>query len=118
HAMNAFLHGFTPLLARVLLSAIFVMSGISKIMDWSGTAQWMQAQGMVAIPFFLAGAIVLEIGGGLMVLLGFKARLGAILLIGFLIPTTLIFHNFWAYAGETQQTEMINFMKNSAILGG
>ncbi len=51
-------------------------------------------------------------------LLGFKARVGAVLLIIFLIPATLIFHNFWAFEGMERQMQMIMFMKNLAILGG
>jgi len=70
------------------------------------------------VTLFLAGAIIFEVLGGLSVLLGFKARLGAIALIIFTIPAALIFHNFWAFEGMEQQTQMIMFMKNLAIIGG
>jgi putative oxidoreductase len=109
---------WAPLLGRIGLSAIFLLSGVNKITNWEQTAQYMQAQGMPLVPLFLVGAIVLELAGGLSVLLGFHARLGAALLILFLIPATLIFHNFWALQGPEQQLQMIMFLKNVAILGG
>jgi len=109
---------WAPLLGRIGLSAIFLLSGINKVTHWEQTAQYMQAQGMPLVPLFLLGAIVLELVGGLSVLLGYKARLGAALLILFLIPATLIFHKFWALQGQEQQMQMIMFLKNVAILGG
>lgn len=116
--MSRILESTAAPLGRVLLSAIFLMSGANKIMNWSKTAEHMEGEGMQYVPFLLAAAIVFEIGGGLSLLLGCWARLGAFLLIVFLIPTTLIFHDFWTYEGSEQQTQMINFMKNLAIMGG
>ena len=116
--MTGTCQSLTALFGRIFLSAIFLMSGIAKITDWSGTAAHMEKEGMVAIPVFLAGAIVLEIGGALSVLFGCYARLGAAALIVFLVPTTVIFHDFWAYEGMERQQQMINFMKNLALIGG
>ena len=103
---------------RVLLSVIFLLSGITKIVDWPGTAQFMQAQGLPMVPLLLGAAIVVEIGGGLLVLLGWNARWGAWLLFLYLIPVTLVFHNFWAFTGAEQQTQLVNFLKNLSIMGG
>lgn len=100
------------------MALIFLISGLGKIFDWQGTAGYMASKGMPLIPFFLLGAIVLELAGGLAVLLGFKARIGALLLIVFLIPATLIFHNFWTLTGMERQIQMIMFLKNLAIMGG
>ncbi|HRI88584.1 MAG TPA: DoxX family protein [Candidatus Hydrogenedentes bacterium] len=111
---NAFLYP----VARVLLSFIFIMSGVGKMGDWSGTAGYMASHGFFAVPFFLAGAIFLEIAGGLSVLTGFKARWGALALIVFLVPATLIFHAFWTLPAESMRMEMISFLKNISILGG
>ncbi len=116
--MNRNIESCLTLLGRILLSLIFILSGLGKIGDWSGTASYMVAKGMVAVPFFLPLAILFELGGGLSVLLGFKARWGARALICFLIPATLIFHNFWAATGTEQRMQMINFLKNLAIMGG
>lgn len=105
-------------LGRVLLSLIFVMSAIHKITAWNETAEQMTQAGVPAVPLMLAGAIVFELCGGLSLMLGVKARFGAVLLILFLIPTTYFFHDFWSHEGQEQQTQMIQFMKNLAILGG
>jgi putative oxidoreductase len=109
---------FLPLAGRFFLSLIFLLSGLGKIADWQGTAGYMASKGMPLVPFFLLGAIVLEVAGGLSLLLGYKARWGALLLLIFLIPATLIFHNFWALEGQERQLQMIMFLKNLAILGG
>lgn len=103
---------------RVLLSLIFLVSGVGKIFDWSGTASYMEAYGMRAVPLFLAAAIVLEIGGGLSLLLGCRARWGALALAVFLLPATIIFHNFVLVEGAERQAQMIQVLKNLALLGG
>jgi len=103
---------------RILLSQIFLISGFMKIMNWQMFATMMAAKGMPAAEVFLALAILTEIGGGLGILLGCQARLSALALALFLVPTTLIFHNFWAYEGEMMQNQMQHFLKNLAIMGG
>lgn len=102
-----------PLISRVLLSALFIMSGINKILNPVATQQYMASFGMPLTGLFLVAAIVIELGGGLSVLLGYKARWGAIALVIFMIPATLIFHTNFA-----DQMQTIHFMKNLAILGG
>jgi putative oxidoreductase len=109
---------FFVLSGRILLSLIFVMSGFSKISGWENTLGYMASKGMPMTQFFLFMAIVIEIAGGLSLLMGYKTRVGASLLIVFLIPATLIFHNFWTLTGMEQQMQMIMFMKNLAIIGG
>src|SRR5262245_16314398 len=81
--------------ARILLSQIFLISGIMKIVDWAGTEAQMASRGMFWIPFFHVAAMLTELICGLSLLLGYKARVGALLLFLFLIPVTLTFHNFW-----------------------
>lgn len=109
---------WTSRLGRLALGAIFLMSGLGKLADLSGTAAYMRSAHMSAIPLFLTGAIILEILGGLSVISGLKARWGAIALIVFLVPATFIFHNFWAYQGMDRQMQMISFLKNVSIGGG
>ena len=70
------------------------------------------------VTLFLIGAVVLEIGGSLSVIAGFKARWGALALIVFTIPTTLIFHAYWAVDPAQMQIQQIMFMKNLAMVGG
>jgi len=102
-----------PLIGRIMIAQIFLMSGFGKIFNFAGTQQYMASHGMPLTALFLLGAMALELGGGLSLLLGYKARWGAIALIIFLVPTTLIFHT--AFAERIQQ---IQFMKNMAIMGG
>jgi len=116
--MNSTLEQIGTLLGRVLLSIIFLMSGFGKIRDWPGTAEHMESYGMPLVPFFLTGAIIFELAGGLSLLLGFRARVGALLLIVFLIPATIIFHAFWNVPDEQMRMQMIQFLKNLAIMGG
>jgi len=105
------------LAGRILLSQIFLLSAVMKALHWSATTDHMAAKGMVAVPFFLGMAILFELGGGLCVLLGWKARCGALALAFFLIPTTLIFHAFWTDP-QTMENQMQHFLKNLAIMGG
>jgi putative oxidoreductase len=109
---------YLVMFGRVLLSLIFLLSGLGKIIAWDGNAQVMASQGLPLIPLLLVGAIVTELAGGLSVLLGWKARWGALLLFLYLIPTTLIFHDFWTFTGPEMQTQLVNFLKNLSIMGG
>jgi len=105
---------FIPLIARIFLSLIFLSSMAGKIGNFQGTAGYMQHMGMTfATEFFLVGAILLLAVGGFSVLLGYRAKTGALLLMVFLVPATLIFHNDFA-----DKIQMIMFMKNLAIMGG
>lgn len=110
--------GILALVGRILLSLIFILSAFNKLGNVTGTTGYMAAHGMPAVKFFLVMAVVFELLGGLMVLSGYRARLGAVLLIVFIVPATLIFHNFWAFEGMERQQQMINFLKNISILGG
>jgi len=114
------LEKYGALLARILLAGIFLLSGVSKIGGFSSTQAYMAARGMSATAFLLFCAILIETGGGLAVLLGYKARLAALLLFLFLIPTTLIFHTAFGGSFPPEQTRMQQAMmlKNLAIMGG
>jgi putative oxidoreductase len=101
------------LIARILVALIFLMAGINKVLDPAGTQMYMAAHGMPLTGLFLAAAIIFELLGGLSVLLGFRARWGAVALAVFLVPATLIFHTQFSDQGQ-----VIHFMKNLAILGG
>jgi putative oxidoreductase len=101
------------LIARILLSALFIWSAINKISNPAGTQQYMTANGLPLVGLLYVATVVVELGGGLSVLLGYKARIGAIALAIFLIPATLIFHTNFA-----DQIQQIMFMKNFAIFGG
>jgi putative oxidoreductase len=107
---------WAQLVGRVALGAIFVISGLGKLAGWRGTVGYAGSKG-VSEPL-LAIATALELFGGISVVLGFRARWGALALIVFLIPVTLVFHNFWAVPAAQQQAQVVNFLKNLSILGG
>jgi putative oxidoreductase len=107
------LKAFAVLIGRILLVLIFLKSGVGKIENFQGTAQYMASNGMPYTNFFLVGAIFFELVGSITVILGYFARFGALLLLIFLIPTTLIFHNIFV-----DPKMMIQFIKNVSMFGG
>lgn len=109
---------FGPLAGRILLAVIFLMSGIDKIGAFAGTSGYMASKGLPMADVLLAITIVIEIGGALMLILGWKAKLGAAALFLWMIPVTIMFHNFWAMPPADQQMQMIMFMKNLGLMGG
>ncbi len=104
---------WAQVVGRVALGTIFVASALGKLAAWHGTAAYAGSKGVSGV--LLAIATVLELFGGISIVVGFKARWGALALLIFLVPVTLVFHNFWAIPAEQQQMEMVNFLKNLAI---
>lgn len=109
---------YGPLAGRILLSLMFIISGWGKITGFAGTAGYMASKGMPFPELLLVGTIIVELGGGLMLLAGWKARFAALAIFLFIIPATLVFHNFWAVDPAQAQGQMIHFMKNLTIMGG
>jgi putative oxidoreductase len=105
-------------IGRILLALIFVVSGVGKITGYAGTAAVMAAKGLPMVDVLLPLTIAVELGGGLLLALGWKARWAAAALFLFLIPTTLIFHQFWGIEPKLAQMQKIHFLKNVAIMGG
>ena len=97
----------------VLIALLFLLSGYGKAKNFSGTEEYMASFGLPAASILLVIALILEIGGALMVLLGYKAEIGALLLIIFTVPASLVFHTNFA-----DQAQMTQFLKNLSILGG
>ncbi len=116
--MQSTIDKFGPLLGRILLAAIFLMSGIGKIGGFAGTAGYMASKGIPMVDVLLAITIVIEIGAALMIIGGFKARLGATALFLWMIPVTFLFHNYWAMPADQQMIQQIMFMKNLGLMGG
>jgi putative oxidoreductase len=108
----------TALIGRVLLGAIFLISGFAKLTDSSGTIQHMEGVGVPAASTLVWIAGVAEVLGGLSLATGLLARVGAIGLIAFLAITTYYFHAFWNLSGAERLPQMVNFMKNLSIAGG
>src|SRR5687768_13446738 len=110
--------GLASVAGRVLLSLIFAMSVFGKLTNYSGTAEVMAGQGVPAPTILLAGAILFLAVGSISVVLGYKTQIGAVLLLVFLALATFFFHDFWAQpTAAAQQAEMIQFLKNTALMG-
>ena len=105
-------------IARVFLSLLFIFSGFSKITAFDGVSAMMGGVGFPAPGLFLIGAILMELVGGLMLLVGYKVRLTSLALIVFLVPTTLLFHVAHIDGTPAGQMEVIGTLKNLAIMGG
>jgi len=112
------LNRFGPLVGRLLMAFIFLFSAYGKITGFDGTVGYIASKSLPLPQLLTVGAIIVELGGGLMVLLGWKARLGAAALFIFTGLAALFFHNFWAAAADQMQNQMIHFMKNITIMGG
>jgi len=107
---------WAQVVGRVALGTIFVVSGLGKLAAWRGTVAYAASKGVPEI--LLAIATALELLGAVSVVVGFRARWGALALLIFLVPVTLVFHNFWAVPAAQQQMEMVHFLKNLGIGGG
>jgi putative oxidoreductase len=116
----AVVQGFTSLLARLMLTAIFLVSAVgNKIPQFHETAAYMAAEGVPNPKFALFGAIGLLLLGGISLILGAWTRIGALFLFCFLGAATFYFHDFWQFSDPGQrQLQVIQFMKNMAIGGG
>jgi putative oxidoreductase len=112
------LQRFGPLAGRIMLGLIFVMSGFGKVTGFEGTVGYVASKGLPMPQVLAAIGAVVELGGGLLLILGWKARLAGALLFVFTAVAGVLFHNFWAAAPEQAQGQMIHFMKNLSIMGG
>lgn len=111
-------NSFTPLVARILMSSMFLWSGLGKIMAYSMMVGYATSKGLPLAGIAVACAAVIEILGGLALVTGFHTRIVAWVLFVYLIPTTMIFHNYWALQGAARMDTQTHFMKNLAIMGG
>lgn len=110
--MNAYSNLATGI-GRVLLSVLFILAGFSKVMGAAGTIAYIESKGIPLPQVVYALTVALELGGGILLLVGFQARLVALAFAGFSIVSALIFHTDFA-----DQTQMVMFMKNLSIAGG
>ncbi len=99
------------LIGRILISALFLLNGIFKINNYDGTIGWMESFGMPGI--LLIPAIILEVLGPILIIVGYQTRIAAALLSLFCVATAIIFHNDF-----TDQMQFTSFLKNIALAGG
>jgi putative oxidoreductase len=105
------------LAARLLLTPLFIYSGIGKIMAFGLTASRLPGGEGGLGSLLAAGAIVVELGCSAALVLGIRTRWAALILIGFTIAATLMFHNFWASPPPQVQPQTIQFLKNLGLIG-
>ena len=115
-----FSYAIFPLIARVLICAIFVQGAFGKIAGWSGQASYMQSHQLPAqlIPTMLGMALVIEAGGVLCLLIGWQARVAAFTMFLYLGMVSVLLHNFWALQGMSAGVMQTQFLKNVGIMGG
>ena len=106
------------LLGRVLLGAIFVLSGWGKVAAFGATAGFIASKGLPMPEVLAAISVLIELGGGLALVIGFNARWAALVLAVFTVVITPIFHNFWAAPAAQAMAQQISFEKNLSIVGG
>ncbi|MDX0799437.1 DoxX family membrane protein [Sinorhizobium medicae] len=112
-SQSVLINGVTPLAGRVLLAAIFLLSGVSKISDPAGTIGYIN---MVGLPFptlSYGAAVVAEIAGSIALILGFQTRIVAFILAVFSVATAMTFHD-----NLSDLNQFIHFFKNIAMAGG
>ncbi len=110
---------YLSLIGRILFSLIFIFSSFNHIVNFKQTASYAASMGvpLATVAVIITGIMIFL--GGASVMLGYKVKIGALLLVIFLIPTTFIMHAFWRIEDAMQaQIQMIMFMKNLSMLGG
>ncbi|MDP3989624.1 MAG: DoxX family protein [archaeon] len=109
---------FLVLIGRILFGGFFINSGINHLTKREGMAQYAQSKGVPAAKFFVVVSGLMILLAGLYIVFGVWPQVGVLLIAAFLLPVSLVMHNFWSIKDPQQKmTEMISFMKNMALLG-
>jgi putative oxidoreductase len=112
-------HNSTILLvSRILLAGVFLVFGIRKLMAVAGTAGYLTKLGLPMGEVLVWAVILIEVGGALLLIVGWQTRLAAWILAGFVVLATLAAHRYWEFEGPQYVAQLTNFMKNLAIVGG
>jgi len=106
------------LIGRILIVTLFLPAGLSKLAGFEGTLGYFASLGIPAPTFALAATIVIEIVGGIALLVGFKTRLAAIILALFTLAAAVTGHAFWAAPADAAFIAQLLFFKNIAVMGG
>jgi len=105
------------LLGRILFSALFLYSAVGHLTQTNMMAGYAQSRGVPQARLAVLGTGVMLVAGGLSVLLGIWADLGALILFVFLASTAVLIHGFWRDSGEARMTEQVQFFKDTALAG-
>jgi len=109
---------YGPLVGRVLLALIFIIAGFAKLTGFERTVGYIQSVGLPVPQLAAVVAIIVELGGGIMLAIGWKARWAAAALFIFVFLAGILFHAFWSSPADQAMMQQIHFMKNLAIMGG
>jgi putative oxidoreductase len=116
--MNVAAQSQMLLIARILFGALFLVAGVRKIMFFAGSAGYFAKLGFPAPEAMAVLAILVELGGGALLVLGWQTRRIAWLLIVFVVIATAMAHRFWEFDAAQYANQMNHFLKNAAIVGG
>lgn len=116
--MDKTLNAPLSLAGRLLLAALFLPAGLAKIGGFAGTVGYIASVGLPLPTLGAILAIVLEVGGGLALLLGFQVRLAALALALFTLVASVVFHAFWSMPADQVMVQQLMFFKNLAVTGG
>ena len=111
-------HNTLALAGRLLLAFLFLPAGIMKVLGFAGTVGYIASKGLPIAEFGAVLAIVVEVGGGLALLCGYKTRIAALALALFTLVASVVFHAFWTMPEEQVMVQQLMFFKNIAIVGG
>ena len=116
-ALPSAITNIAPLLGRILIAMVFIPAGIAKLTGFSGMSAYMASKGLPMTDVLLVLTIMIELGGGIMILVGWRAAEAALVIFLFLIPVTIVFHGYWNIE-DPDGTQMRMFYKNVGIMGG
>ena len=116
--MNTNVQNTAALVGRILLVLMFITSGFGKVTGFEGTVGYITSKHLPMPQVAAIIAILCELGAGILVLIGFKARWAAIVLAIFTVAAGILFHDFWNADAASKMMQQINFWKNISIAGG
>ena len=105
-------------LGRLLIAALFLPAGLSKITGFEGTVGYIGSMGLPAPALGAAIAIAVEVLGGLALIVGWQTRIASLVLALFTLAASVIFHAYWAAPAEQAFVVQLLFFKNIAVIGG
>ena len=116
--MSNTLQNPVSLAGRILLAVLFLPAGIGKLTGFAGTVGYIASVGLPLPQAAAAIALIVEIVGGIALIVGFNTRIAALVLSIFTLVASIFFHNFWTLPADQQMMQQIMFFKNIAVIGG
>jgi putative oxidoreductase len=111
-------HPVIPLVGRLLMTYIFLTSGLAKLTAWQGNIAYMNTRHLPLVPLLLGIAAIIELLGSISLITGYQARIAGFVMFLYTTAVTVLFHNYWAFTGPLAGAQETHFRKNLAIMGG